>query len=195
MAGWHHRLSLGVNCGSRGPARTAPVWSLSLYVFSFSSSDEPSIGAINKRRDQFRDHPQTTSSLFTPPSPTSPLLKPLNYQMFPDFIPLIPWNMVTSFMDGPLCMKIWNLASLKYIVDQINNNLEGAFFLSSLPEVSRTMTFMLTYSKQSIFNRLSWSEKCSIFSIHFSMPSSRAASKVNFFWLDTRITPGVSMDR
>ena len=64
VAGWHHRLSLGVNCGSRGPARTAPVWSLSLYVFSFSSSDEPSIGAIHKRRDQFWDHPQTTSSLF-----------------------------------------------------------------------------------------------------------------------------------
>ena len=110
VAGWHHRLSLGVNCGSRGPARTAPVWSLSLYVFSFSSSDEPSIGAIHKRRDQFWDHPQTTSSLFsnifTPPSPTSPLLKPLNYQMFPDIIPLIPWNMVTSFMDGPLSSKI-----------------------------------------------------------------------------------------
>ena len=62
--------------------------------------------AINKRRDQFWDHPQTTSSLFTPPSPTSPLLKPLNYQMFPDFIPLIPWNMVTSFLDGPLSSKI-----------------------------------------------------------------------------------------
>ena len=53
VAGWHHRLSLGVNCGSRGTARTAPVWSLSLYVFSFSSSDEPSIGAIHKRRHPF----------------------------------------------------------------------------------------------------------------------------------------------
>ena len=69
---------------------------------------------------EHRGHPQTTwsvlgpstnnvipfSNIFTPPSPTSPLLKPLNYQMFPDIIPLIPWNMVTSFMDGPLSSKI-----------------------------------------------------------------------------------------
>ena len=98
VAGWHHRLSLGVNCGSRGPARTAPVWSLSLYVFSFSSLDESSIGVIHKRR-----HPFFPTFLpFLPP--TSPLLKPLNYQiiqMFPDFIPLITWNIVTSFMDDP----------------------------------------------------------------------------------------------
>ena len=60
----------------------------------------------------------------------------------------------------------------------------------SLPEVSRQISFMLTYSNWSTFSLLSWSVKQIIFSRHFSIPCLMASSMVRVTWLETRMTPG-----
>ena len=60
-----------------------------------------------------------------------------------------------------------------------------------LPDVSRQMSFMLTYSNWSTLSLLSCSVKLIIFSRHFSIPCLTASSRVRVTWLETLMTPGV----